>query len=299
MDTGKIGQKNNRTDAGDRKGHPYGAWAMTIVVAMVVVLSVRQFCMESYRVSTDSMEEALRQGEYILVNKLPVKGNPGRNRVVLFTSPLLKDTVTSPLFLSRCIGMPGDTIEVSTDGYRVNGNLIPHSPRSINTYFITNNIRETFAKALVKLGITMRDKQEEDFGISLRLTSFEEYQLREELPDEANARFIKKPLESYTLIIPRKGQAYRLDEATLTACKEAIQAEAGDQAVFRNGKLYLDGRETSFFFFNHDYYWMLSDNTNEAIDSRHLGFIPRSHIIGNAWFCWYSPDKQHLFKSVN
>lgn len=292
-------QTNNRNRTGGRKGRPCLAWMVTVIVAIAIVMCIRQFGMESYGISTDSMEEALHRGDYILVNKLSVPGNPGRNRVVLFNSPLLKDTANSPLFLSRCIGMPGDTIQVGNDGYRVNGRLIPHSPRSINTYFITNNIRDQFTKALTKLGITMRDANEEDFGISLRLTAFEEYQLREELSDDANVRFIKKPADSYTLVVPRKGHAHRLDEAALTACKEAIQTEAGSKAVFRDGKLYLDGRETSFFFFEQDHYWVLSDNTNESIDSRHLGFIPRSHIIGNAWFCWYSPDKQRIFKPVN
>ena len=39
--------------------------------------------------------------------------------------------------------------------------------------------------------------------------------------------------------------------------------------------------------------------TNEAVDSRHLGFIPADHIVGNAWLCWYSPDKQRIFKPVH
>lgn len=272
--------------------------AVTILLVGVVML-VRFYCIESFRISTDSMKEALHTGDYILVNKLPVKDNPGRNRVVLFTSPLLKDTAVSPLFLSRNIGMPGDTIQVTNRGYRINGKQLPHSPRSLNTYFITRNIREEFQKLLTKLHIPLRELKEENFGISVILTSFEEYQLREELSQEAQTRFIKKPTGDYTLIVPRKGIAHRLDEAALTACKEAILAEAGDKAVFRNGKLYMDGRETDFFFFNQDYYWVLSDNINESVDSRHLGFIPRDHIIGNAWLCWYSPDKQRILKPVN
>ena len=181
-------------------------WLATIVLLVGIVMAVRHFCMESFHVSTDSMEVALHKGDYILVNKLPLKDNPGRNRVALFCSPLLKDTVLKPLFLSRCIGMPGDTIRISNDGYRVNGKLIP---------------------------------------------------------------------------------------------REAIQTEAGEKAVFRDGKLFLDGREAAFFFFDQDYYWMLSDNANEAVDSRHLGFIPRDHIIGNAWLCWYSKDRQRIFKPIN
>lgn len=111
---------DNINGAGGRKGRRYAGWGVTIVVAFLIVVPIRRFCIESYRISTSAMEEALHQGDYILVNKLPLEGNPGRNKVVLFTSPLLKDTVSNPLFLSRCIGMPGDTILVSGDGYEVN-----------------------------------------------------------------------------------------------------------------------------------------------------------------------------------
>ena len=112
-------------------------------------------------------------------NKSP--GAAVGNRVVLFTSPLLKDTTSSPLFLSRCIGMPGDTIRISNDGYRVNGRLIPHSPRSLNTYIVTQAAQEEVLAAQKKLNIPLREMKEEPFGISFNLTSFEEYQIREEL----------------------------------------------------------------------------------------------------------------------
>lgn len=274
-------------------------WLVTIALLVGGVMAIRYFCVESFRVSTDSMEVALHKGDYILVNKLPLKDNPGRNKVVLFTSPLLKDSLSEPLFLSRCIGMPGDTIRISDEGYRVNGKLIPHSPRSLNTYMVTQTAKDEVLAAQKKLNIPLRNMREESFGISFSLTSFEEYQLREELSEDANIRFLKNPMDSYELIVPQKDRPYRLDAAALTACREAIQAEAGDKAVFRDGKLYLDGREASFFFFSQDYYWMLSDNANEAVDSRHLGFVPQSHIIGNAWFCWYSKDRQRIFKLVN
>lgn len=274
-------------------------WLATIVLVAGGVMAIRYFCVESFHVSTDSMEAALHKGDYILVNKLPLKDNPDRNRVVLFTSPLLRDSVSKPLFLSRCIGMPGDTIRVGNEGYQVNGKLIPHSPRSLNRYIVTDAGREELFTVQKKLNIPLRELKNESFGISLKLTSFEEYQIRQELSEEANIRFIKDRTDSYELVVPRQGRAYRLDAAALTACREAIQAEAGDKAVFRDGKLYIDGRETNFFFFQQDYYWMLSDNADEAVDSRHLGFIPHNHIIGNAWLCWYSKDRQRIFKPVN
>lgn len=271
----------------------------TVLVAIGVVMAVRHFGLESYRVSTGAMEEALHKGDYMLVNKLPVGDNPGRNRVVLFTSPLRQDTASRPLLLGRCIGMPGDTIEVSNEGYKVNGRQLPPSPRALSRYFVAQTGVSDFLPALQKLQIPLRDRHNEPYGFSLSLTSFEEYQLREELSAAGNARFLRSRTGSYTLVVPRKGRPYRLDANTLTACKEAILAQAGSRAVIREGALYLDGRETTFFFFDQDYYWMLADNTEESVDSRHLGFIPRSHIIGNAWFCWYSADPQHHFKPVN
>lgn len=274
-------------------------WLATIFIVAAVVMFVRHFCMESFFVSTDAMKEALQKGDYILVNKLPLPDNPGRNRVILFVSPLLKDTLHSPLFLSRCIGMPGDTIRVSGNGYQVNGKEIPCSPHSLHTYFVTSDIKNELLLILQKLNIPVREMKRETFGITLDLTSFEEYQIREELPEKANSRFVSEQKESYTLIVPRKDRAYRLDPAALTACKEIIQAETNGKAVFREGKLFLDGRETAFFFFKQDYYWVLSDNTNDAIDSRHLGFIPADHILGNVWFCWFSSHKQRIFKSIH
>ena len=308
-----MGKKihNNINGAGGRKSRLYVSWVVTIVIAFLIVIPVRRFCIESYRISTSAMEDALHQGDYILVNKLPLEGNPGRNKVVLFTSPLLKDTVSNPLLLSRCIGMPGDTILVSGDGYEVNAYSELNDPIDQEERFKEQLklsekgddeamfIDQDFLKALQKLSIPVRNWKSETFGFSFSLTSFEEYQLREELTEEMNIHFIRNQSAPYKLVVPRKGRAYRLDEAALVACKEAILAEAGEKAVFRDGKLYLDGRETAFFFFEQDYYWMLSDNVNESVDSRHLGFVPRDHIIGNAWLCWFSRDKQRIFKPVN
>ena len=220
-------------------------WLAAFALASGIVMLIRLFCIESYRISTDSMEEALHKGDYILVNKIPGKNKPVRGKVVLFTSLLSRDSADAPLFISRCIGMPGDTIRVSMDGYTINGHKIPRSPRSLCSYFITLSAKETFLETLEKLDIPLRDFRQESFGCMLSMR------------------------------------------------------ETDGKASFRDGKLYLDGRETNFFFFQQDYYWVLSDNTNEAVDSRHLGFIPADHIVGNAWLCWYSPDKQRIFKPVH
>ena len=131
-------------------------WLAAFALAAGIVMLIRLFCIESYRISTDSMEEALHKGDYILVNKIPGKNKPVRGKVVLFTSPLSRDSADAPLFISRCIGMPGDTIRVSMDGYTINGQKIPRSPRSLSSYFITLSAKETFLETLEKLDIPLR-----------------------------------------------------------------------------------------------------------------------------------------------
>ena len=68
-------------------------WLAAFALASGIVMLIRLFCIESYRISTDSMEEALHKGDYILVNKIPGKNKPVRGKVVLFTSPLSRDSL--------------------------------------------------------------------------------------------------------------------------------------------------------------------------------------------------------------
>lgn len=271
---------------------------MAFAGAFLLVGLVRFFWVESYRISTDAMNESLHQGDYVLVNKWLSERNPGRNRTVLFRSPLRRDSLEQPLFVSRCIGMPGDTIRVTSNGYEINGRKIPYSPCALTTYEVQSAAASPFLSILRKLNIPVRDWQKDSTRFTLSLTGFEEYQIREELPDRLDSCFTFRPITPYTLVVPRKDRAYRLDAAALVACKEVILSEVGVGAVFRDGKLFIDGKETRFFFFPQDYYWMLSDHVDEAVDSRHLGFIPRDRVVGNVIFCWFSHEKQHRFKPV-
>ncbi|MDR2389326.1 MAG: signal peptidase I [Tannerellaceae bacterium] len=265
---------------------------------LLVVLCVRAFCIGSYRISTSSMENTLHRGDYVLVNKLSA-GRLKQNQVILFTSPLIKDRPEAPLLVSRCIARPGDTIRVSDAGYSVNGVLYPRSPNTLSFYMFGQEIKTPFLDVLKKLDIPQRDMKENDAYAGLRLTSFEEYRIREELTEAMNTRFVREETVNYRLVVPRKGVEYRLDEAFVTACREAILAETNGEAEFRNRKLFLRGKETNRFRFSRDYCWVLSDNINDAVDSRHLGFIPVEHIIGNAWFCWFSKDRKRVFRKIN
>ena len=274
-------------------------WLITLLLIGGGVFTLRLFAVASFRISTGAMEAALLKGDRVIVNKLPLPNNPGRNRAVLFYSPLERDTLNRPLFASRCVGIPGDTIRVGNEGYEINGRAFPYSPNFQRTYFVAQGLKEKFTELAKRLNIPLRDPRQEPFGLLVDLTSFEEYQIREELEPSERKQFTPQKIEEYTLIVPQKERSYPLTPSNLRACQEIIRKTIGNKAVIRDDKLYVDGKETYFLFPDQDYYWVLSDNTNESVDSRHLGFIPADHMVGNIVFCWYSKDKRHLLKPIH
>lgn len=269
-----------------------------LLVAIFIAAGVHLFCVGSYSISTQSMNQVLQQGDFVLVNKIKDESNPGRDRIVLFQSPLRRDRLSPPLFLSRCAGMPGDTIVIEKDGFRINGHRHPGRTSFENTFRIRRNIKEPLLEMMEELKIPYRGVQEDSLSLTIRLTMREEQLIREKLPELLQIEFIPEEQKKHTFILPTKNNLYRIDSTTLFIFREAILSECGRQGKIRNGKLYIDGEERRFFYFRNNYYWMLSDNEDEAIDSRHLGPIPEKFMVGNVWFCWYSNNPERRFKRI-
>jgi signal peptidase I len=97
---------------------------------IIIVLLLRSFLYEPFRIPSDSMMPTLIQGDFIFVNKwryglrLPVLntriveiGRPERGDVVVFRKP----SDPSQVFIKRLVGLPGDTIRVTGTQVWVNG----------------------------------------------------------------------------------------------------------------------------------------------------------------------------------
>jgi signal peptidase I len=97
---------------------------------IVVVLLIRSFLFEPFRIPSDSMMPTLLDGDFIFVNKftyglrLPVVntevvalGEPQRGDVVVFRLP--SDPATN--YIKRLVGLPGDHVTVRDKRVQVNG----------------------------------------------------------------------------------------------------------------------------------------------------------------------------------
>lgn len=272
-----------------------------IIIFSIVVttaLLVRLFLVGSYRITGSTMGETLKVGDYVFVNKLKSGNYRDYNRLMLYKSPLLRDAAKPPLFVGRCIGIPGDVIQMGVDGFRVNGRLLPNAPMMQPTFHINNNIREPLLQTLEALQIPLRQMKADSTGITLRMSLREKELLVRNLSKVVPIEMINDYAMDYQFVIPGKGTAIDLNEIVLMVCNEAIMRETGGAADIHEGKLFLQGKETVSFTFKNDYCWILSENETEGIDSRHLGLIPQNHIVGIIWYCWYSKDAAHRFKRI-
>jgi signal peptidase I len=109
-------------------------YARSFFPVALVVLLLRSFVFEPFRIPSDSMMPTLLDGDFIIVNKyayglrLPVinrkflaVGEPQRGDVVVFRWPV--DPSTN--FIKRLVGLPGDHVEVHDNLIVVNGRPVP------------------------------------------------------------------------------------------------------------------------------------------------------------------------------
>lgn len=82
---------------------------------------LKRFVAEGYRVPTSAMAPTLQQGDHILVAKGQVA--PRRGSLLVFKGPHKPDTH----FVSRVVGLPGDTLQMRDKALLVNGAVIPEA----------------------------------------------------------------------------------------------------------------------------------------------------------------------------
>ena len=117
-------------------------YAEALIVAVIFAIFVRTFVVQAFKIPTGSMENNLLVGDHILVNKfiyaptlgpierwiLPVR-DVRRGDVVVFKYP----DDPSRDFIKRCVGLPGDEIEMIDKRLYVNGEQVEDESYTLHT----------------------------------------------------------------------------------------------------------------------------------------------------------------------
>jgi signal peptidase I len=229
-------------------------------------------------------------------------------------------------YIKRCVGTPGDVLEIKNSVLYVNGKKayvapgqalmyriektkvsFPSTEEMLTRYGLENSAdgaRTDFDAVgdpqYYLLNLTAKEKKqiELDFRIRLekiRYLPLDKNKAASPLQKIANLdQFPKDFAVNNTMTdfqrfqIPRKGQRIAINTNNIAWYKRIISAYEGHQLAIKGNNIYIDGKKATSYRFAMNYYWMMGDNRFHSADSRVWGFVPEDHIVGRASFVWFS-----------
>lgn len=261
-------------------------FGISLVIVCLVLSKI--FLFVSFYVPTNSMEPAIKQGDYVLVNKLI----PGprlfnifatlhlkqtniyrplglkklqHNDVVVFNNPYprSKDTLELHIlnyFLKRCIGLPGDSLQIINGIYQVKG------------FNSSLGNRE----AQKQLGLYLKNSPQN----ILNECHTQCY------PNDST--FSWDILNFGTLYIPKTGDNLSLTYQNYILYHKLIEWEEKSILEYHDSTTYLNHKPIQSYTFKKNYYFMAGDYSISSNDSRYWGLVPEEYIVGKVCLIWKS-----------
>jgi signal peptidase I len=223
-------------------------------------------------------------------------------------------------YVKRCVAVAGDTFEVRDAKVYINGKIGFQPPDMQLSYSVYSSEPISDA-AFTRLDIAMSDVQSGQgthpkyghvfqYNFSTTNENIEKIKsypaILEAKPAELSKEFFKngtlfpndpKYFNDYTLdnygplVIPKKGVTVKLKPNNISIYRRLIRVYEHNDLEIRNGKLFINGKETDEYTFKYDYYFMMGDNRHNSLDSRYWGFVPETHVVGKPWFVFFSWDQ--------
>lgn len=241
-------------------------------------------------------------------------------------------------YIKRCVGMPKDYLEIRNSILYVNNKPADVAPDQNLLYMVGEKDFgfETSERLYERFGIEKSDLFWDGrivYGVHVNLATVEKLRLAypdvkfdvdvqprftpdvngqfraseqirnlEYFPKDINVSNNVSNFERFQ--VPYKGKVVDFTKENIAYYRRIITAYEGHKLEEKADGIYIDGKKTTTYTVEMNYYWMMGDNRYQSADSRTWGFVPEDHIVGKASMTWFSSNPEYgirwerIFKAI-
>lgn len=239
-------------------------------------------------------------------------------------------------YIKRCVGMPKDYLEIKNSILYVNDKPAEVAPNQNLLYIASEEGFANHVTLYERFGIEKSDLNWNGstvYGVHANLSTIEK--VRKAFPDvqfnvQVTPRYVSDGEGKFRAIeqienlhyfpkdinisnnitnferfqVPYKGKVVDFTKENISYYRRIISAYEGHKLEEKADGIYIDGKKTTTYKVEMNYYWMMGDNRYQSADSRTWGFVPEDHIVGKASMTWFSSNPEYgirwerIFKSI-
>ena len=220
-----------------------------------------------------------------------------RNDILLFNHPVNKQVV----FIKRCVALPGDTLLLKNADVYINGEKLDCPEKVRKRYLVYSRDIINLENYIDSIGLNARINYAfgRENSVELYLEGNEASLIENSESCDSVKQFFESPQTGRIpkpwiksadldwtidffgpLFIPSKGSTIELNYKNYLIYQKTIRNDEGHTIEFKQDSVYIDGKTAGSYTFRNNYYFMLGDNRYHSRDSRYMGLIPESRIIG-------------------